>query len=400
MMNDASPADMSGKETLIPISELGMRSWFRDLFNDSVDTLKLGGFDPYLNEYVFTSTNRLKPSQVVCSDCGITKLFSSPITEYCVTLGQTTGEVTIDYAPISEIEEFTVTVSYNSITYTSGPTSTAGQIVFEKNLVNEARCFVSIDQGNVQFTASCVDSNQVSVVQVVVSDKSNAGQFLHVQYNYESDSYISPLQTTYVQLQPFTGIENIVSLYEVREPASEGSAGVPNNLADVNIIMNKFSSDNFIFSTSDKVRYLKSDTLLSDSSEDIQLLLNESIPLSPEFVAANKKAGTFEYLSGQNYLYLVWDLRGYTSHTLCFSDESANDACCACTVCGDEQTCPTFTIQAPDEDSTSFYYTPCGGSMVSYNLSAGEEVTLCSETYPAFGQGDTGLVTFVQCNCD
>jgi len=400
MMNDASPADMSGKETLVPISELGMRSWFRDLFNDSVDTFKLGGFDPYLNEYVFTSTNRLKPSQDVCSDCGITKLFSSPITEYCVTLGQTTGEVTIDYAPIGEVEEFTVTVVYDETTYTSGPTSTAGQIVFEKDLVNDTKCFVSIDQGNVQFTASCVDSNQVSIVQVVVSNNSNAGQFLHVQYNYESGSYISPLQTTYVQLQPFTGVENIVSLYEVREPASEGSAGVPNNGADVNIIMNKFSSDNFIFSTSDKVRYFQNDSLFSDSPEDIQALLNDSTPLSPAFVGTNKKVGTFEYTSGQSYLYLVWDLRGYTSHTLCYSDVSASDACCECTVCGDEETCPKFTIQAPDEEATSFYYTPCGGSMVSYNLSAGEEVTLCSETYPAFGEGDTGTVTFVQCNCD
>ena len=400
MMSDSSPVDMGGKEALVPISELGMRSWFRDLFNESVDTLKLGGFDPYLNEYVFTSTDRLKPSQVACSDCGITKLFSSPITDYCVTLGQTTGEVTINYAPIGEVEEFTITVVYDGTTYTSGPTSTAGQIAFEKDLVNDTKCFVSIDQGNVQFTASCVDSNQVSIVQVVVSNNSNAGQFLHVQYNYESDSYISPLQTTYVQLQPFTGIENIVSLYEVREPAPEGSAGVPNNGADVNIIMNKFSSDNFIFSTSDKVRYLQSDSLFSDSPEDIQNLLNESTPLSPAFVGANKKSAAFEYASGQSYLYLVWDLRGYTSHTLCYSDVSASDACCECTVCGDEETCPKFTIQAPDEESTSFYYTPCGGSMVSFNLSAGEEVTLCSETYPAFGEGDTGTVTFVQCNCD
>jgi hypothetical protein len=390
----------SGKGNLIPISELGMRSWFRDLFNESVDTLKLGGFDPYLNEYVFTSTDRLKPSQTVCSDCGITKVFSLPINDYCVTLGQTTGSVSISYEPIGEVEEFTVNVVYDGTTYTSGPTSTAGQIVFEKDLVNDTKCFVSIDQGNIQFTASCVDSNQVSIVQVVVSNNSNAGQFLHVQYNYESGSYISPLQTTYVQLQPFTGIENIVSLYEVREPAPEGSAGVPNNLADVNIIMNKFGSDNFIFSTSDKVRYLQSNSLFSDSPEDIQSLLNESAPLSPAFVGTNKKVGTFEYASGQSYLYLVWDLRGYTSHTLCYSDVSASDACCECTVCGDEETCPKFTIQAPDEEATSFYYTPCGGSMVSYNLSAGEEVTLCSETYPAFGEGDTGTVTFVQCNCD
>jgi hypothetical protein len=235
---------------------------------------------------------------------------------------------------------------------------------------------------------------------VVVSDKANVNQFLHVQYNYESGTFISPFQTTYVELQPFTGNENIVSLYEVREPATEGSAGVPNDGADVNIIINKMGSDNFPLSVSDKLRYLQSDVLLSDSPEDIQTLLDTSTSVTPTLVGTNKKIGTFEYASGNTYLYLVWDLRGFTSHTLCYSDESASDACCECTVCGDDETCPKFTIQAPDEEATSFYYTPCGATMVSYNLSAGEEVTLCSETYPAFAQGDTGTVTFVQCNCD
>ena len=400
MMDDASPADMSGKETLMPVSELGMRSWFRDLFNETPNTFKLGGFDPYLNEYVFTATERQKPSQNVCFSCGITKMFSSPITNYCVNLGQTVGEVTIAYEPIGEVDEFVVNVVYNGITYTSGPTTTAGEVVFEKYLITDSKCYVSIDQGSVQFTASCVDSNEVSIVQVVVSDKANVNQFLHVQYNYEIGSFISPFQTTYVELQPFTGNENIVSLYEVREPAAEGSAGVPNNGADVNIIINKMGSDNFPLSISDKLRYLQSDALLSDSPEDIQILLDTSTSVTPTLVGTNKKIGTFEYASGFNYLYLVWDLRGYTSHTLCYSDVSASDACCECTVCGDDQTCPKFTIQAPDEEATSFYYTPCGATMVSYNLSAGEEVTLCSETYPAFAEGDTGTVTFVQCNCD
>lgn len=400
MMDDASPADMSGKETLMPVSELGMRSWFRDLFNEYPNTFKLGGFDPYLNEYVFTSTERIKPIQIVCSDCGISKLFSSPITDYCVNLGQTVGEVTIAYEPIREVDEFVVNVSYNGNTYTSGSTTVSGQITFNKNLISPTKCYVTITQGNVQFTASCVDSNQVSIVQVVVSDKANVNQFLHVQYNYESGSFISPFQTTYVELQPFTGNENIVSLYEVREPAAEGSSGVPNDGADVNIIINKIGSDNFPLSISDKLRYFQNDSLLSNSPEDIQTLLDQSIPVTTTLIGTNKKIGTFEYGSGFNYLYLVWDLRGYMSHTLCYSDVNANDACCECTVCGDDQTCPKFTIQAPDEEATSFYYTPCGATMVSYNLSAGEEVTLCSETYPAFAEGDTGTVTFVQCNCD
>jgi len=42
-------------ERLDVISNKGMRSWFRDMFKDNVGYVKLGGFDPYSNEYVLTS---------------------------------------------------------------------------------------------------------------------------------------------------------------------------------------------------------------------------------------------------------------------------------------------------------------------------------------------------------
>jgi hypothetical protein len=47
----------SSSEQLNVISMLGLRSWFRDLFKDTRNGLKLGGFDPYSNEYVLSSVN-------------------------------------------------------------------------------------------------------------------------------------------------------------------------------------------------------------------------------------------------------------------------------------------------------------------------------------------------------
>ena len=43
------------------ISGEGMRSWFRDLFAEASATQKLGGYDPYMHEYVFTSNTIVKP---------------------------------------------------------------------------------------------------------------------------------------------------------------------------------------------------------------------------------------------------------------------------------------------------------------------------------------------------
>ena len=39
-------------EALTVISNEGMRSWFRDLFADASATQKLGGYDPYMQEYL------------------------------------------------------------------------------------------------------------------------------------------------------------------------------------------------------------------------------------------------------------------------------------------------------------------------------------------------------------
>ena len=60
-------------ERLIVISEAGMRSWFRDLFTESFTTQKLGGYDPYMDEYVLTSNTILKPEIPLCLACGVTQ---------------------------------------------------------------------------------------------------------------------------------------------------------------------------------------------------------------------------------------------------------------------------------------------------------------------------------------
>jgi hypothetical protein len=58
-------------ESLVVVSEAGMRSWFRDMFISNFNTQKLGGFDPYMNEYVLGNNTTLLPKPVVCIPCGI-----------------------------------------------------------------------------------------------------------------------------------------------------------------------------------------------------------------------------------------------------------------------------------------------------------------------------------------
>ena len=85
-------------EQLTVISEAGMRSWFRDRFIAAPNTQKLGGYDPYMDEYVFSTNDDLLPIEDPCIDCGITKVFvySQVSRIFCFNLGQLVGDVNID----------------------------------------------------------------------------------------------------------------------------------------------------------------------------------------------------------------------------------------------------------------------------------------------------------------
>ena len=97
---------MAGRdEQLQVISEAGMRSWFRDLFIDTFNTQKLGGFDPYMNEYVLHSNVQLPEVIEECINCPSTKnIIINPATTftYCVNVGDLLGIVDIDFIiPVS-----------------------------------------------------------------------------------------------------------------------------------------------------------------------------------------------------------------------------------------------------------------------------------------------------------
>lgn len=151
-------------EQLIIISQTGMRSWFRDLFTVSFTTQKLGGFDPYMNEYVLTSNTILKPEVPLCLACGVSKnitVLANTDFIYCVDVTQQLGTVTVTYTIPQEGEEdvvsetnvlmttesgdqiitegsvsqtkYTIQVIYDGVTYTSGLVFQSGTFTFPNN---------------------------------------------------------------------------------------------------------------------------------------------------------------------------------------------------------------------------------------------------------------------------
>lgn len=334
--------DAYSNEQLKVVSELGMRTWFRDEFNASYATQKLGGFDPYMNEYVLSSNSLELPVTPECLDCGISQTFTlstigseQKSTSYCVNLGPTVGNANVTYNvdTISAGGQFKIDVEYDGTVVTSGFVTTSGVVTIDKNNVSVETSNVTITYtGDIVLTvtAECCLSSQLSIVQVVLTSDYDSGQTVHTEYRYVDGTYVSPLQS---ELTIFaSGTTNpIISRYSV-VTGPVGSGAFPPAGSTLRIISNKFATDTFVFNaTSDKFKYYTSNNLYGNNTTDIITLLGLSTTATPNQGGGNNNYAEFTVPTLQEYLYLIWDFRESIPTTLCYSSTTL-DACCGCSV--------------------------------------------------------------------
>ena len=324
-------------EQLNVISEVGLRSWFRNLFIDYPNTQKLGGFDPYMNEYVLSSNETELPSVEKCIECGIFQTLDVPLTKpytFCVEYGTVVGTTSITYN-ITGIADISVT--YNGVTTSTGNVTGAGSLSFSKSLPGVTTGSITITpnaaDATVEIQALCPAVVALTVIQVCVSANAEAFQSIHNQYLYTDGAYVSPTHSTGVILA--TGTANpLVSQY-ASLTGGQGDAASPTNGSTVSLIYNKLGGDSYVFDTlSDKFRYLRTNTLYANTPGDIQTLLNAStqaLPLITSF-ATSQYSADFTMPAGTDaYLYLIWDYRNSVEHGLCYDAASSLDVCCVCT---------------------------------------------------------------------
>ena len=127
-------------EQLEVVSSYGMRTWFRDLFLTSFETQKLGGFDPYMNEYVLSANQQKLPIPKDCIACGvqqeITITTENPF-DNCFEFGQEVGQVVISWEVNGPIRgSFDVLATYDGVTVTNSNNSSSGQLIFDKDKIS------------------------------------------------------------------------------------------------------------------------------------------------------------------------------------------------------------------------------------------------------------------------
>ena len=123
-------------EQLTVVSENGMGSWFRDEFNASMNSQKIGGYDPYLDEYVLS----IKPNNPIESPetivpCGTfidTEVVFDKTEEFTLSLGEVTGSFDLIWTVGLVAGSVEFQVIYDGVTTTSGPVTAPGSITVSK----------------------------------------------------------------------------------------------------------------------------------------------------------------------------------------------------------------------------------------------------------------------------
>jgi hypothetical protein len=321
------------------VSRYGMNSWFRDRFNATLTSQKLGAYDPYMNEYVLTINNESVPRPKSKLPCGttISQLGNSGTLTYDVDLGLNIGDINIPYTITSG--SITINVTWNGVVYSSGvltPASTS-TFSFAKTTntpkIAEVEIVASV-ASTYEIQVECAPEIPVTIIQVVVNSPNYNTQTIHTNYNWTDGSYISP----------FTGISP--SILVVPQPSEyqsntgvRGIGNYPKDSSDITLRTQQILPDNFNFDPNlHKLKILSSNTLYTNSTVDINALLAAS-SVAGGGVYTNPSAGIFQATEtafsmplGNQYVYLVWEFVFENSQTVCYCSSSAIDACCDCTL--------------------------------------------------------------------
>jgi hypothetical protein len=402
----------SSSEQLNVVSKQGMRTWFRDLFQTSFGYQKLGGYDPYMDEYVLAANTVLLPSEVAQYKCGggdivFTGLLSPQI--FNLILNQDYGTVTISVDATNEVD-VSVTYDGSTVNQTDVGTFTVQFDRFNPS-VNQAEITITptdpAGDSTTTITLNCPEVEDfITIVPIMITSDVDAGDTITNAHNY-TDSltvtppYTSPLQT-YINSQFISQSQqtyvsaNIVSQFGPIYQGNQGDGVVPVDSSTVRMYSIRGFADTFDFDTTKHgFKYLRTATQYNNNAADIATLLTMSIPItnggsSPIFF------GDFLMPLGSNndYLYLIYDYRENTELKLCYSNTSdIDEACCECF---SSPSCVPFlgttasasSVAACALSATETYYT----SVVINSGVANTQPVLESTVYTSLGCSSGNIV--------
>jgi hypothetical protein len=311
------------------ISEVGMRSWFRDLFVDSFETQKLGGFDPYMNEFVLSSNDILIPQPIDIRECGYSLILSQLLTPYNLEIDLTTiiGNVVFDYEITGSVN---IKIEWDGNVVVNQSVTGNGSVNFTKTTNNPTNAIViltpDLSEGvpSVEMDFNCPQAALITVKEIVINFAGEASETTTCRYRWSLGTDLSPYSTNSVTLE-----DDGISLFTGQ--TGQSSFGTLPALGSLVTMKNRQGAgQTFQFDpTSDKFKYLVTNTNYNEADISTLIpLLNTATPIVGSFP---EYSASFTYNSQSDYIYLVWDLREPTLLQMCYDVASPSEACCNCT---------------------------------------------------------------------
>ena len=366
----------SQNDQLEVISDSGMRSWFRDNFQAALETQKIGGYDPYMDEYVLSTNNILVPVPDVIYGCGseFQAVNSSSNTVYNIDFGSIIGDMVVNFSVTGSA---ICAISWNGTAASSGVvTNSSTTVTLAKTSGSPTTAQISVQpNGSASWavTPQCVPPLEITVVKCVINSNIKSGSLIHVEYGWSDTTTISPIDTDQITMGSDS---TIFSYYETQTGVR--SVGVyPYDGASLNMRINKLATDDYDFTfPNDNFKFLSSNTLYQNNASDVATLLSlaATIPNADvtnptgtnvrEATVSPSTTPPFSLPTANQYLYLIYDFRVTSAQNICFGS-TASEACCDCTIpCNSYssstvQTSSAVACQQPL--SQTFYYNGTGG---------------------------------------
>jgi hypothetical protein len=316
-------------EQLSVISDTGMRSFFRNTFTDSFETQKLGGFDPYMGEFVLSTNSLPLPTTIVPINCNSTlsRQDIDDASTYTLNLGTEQGTVAFDFIVTGTVN---LNVIWNSITVINQSITGNSAVNFIKNSSTPTTAVVTITPaGSASFdiTPKCPSTPSLIIRQMTLGSPADSGKFIHNEFFWKQGTFTSPVSSELIQLN--TDTANIGGVYI--ETAGNSSTGLfPPDNATVTMQSNKKDNDDFVFDPAEHKfrRFVTPFDYTPAEWINIEGNSADVIPITNPSTGLYQASFTYENPNNFQYLYLTWDLR--KSHSINLrTGATTSIACCS-----------------------------------------------------------------------
>ena len=327
----------ANNDALEVISDTGMRSYFRDQFNVQLNTQKLGGYDPYMDEYVLSTNGTSVPLPPVIIPCGTQKSLVNSTTQhqYTIELGNVIGNVVINYTINSGT--MSVGVSWDGSTVASVTDATSsGTLNFDKTKNSPTTAIITITPNTTvsyDLVCDCPAQQGLTIIQIGLNSAEDSGKFIHNEFKWNDTLVTSPVSSN---MMTFGSDSQVASQYVVQQGIR--STGVfPYSGSDVTLRSNKINFDDYNWVVNkDNFAWLSSNTLYNNTASEITALLTASATIpnadvnSPSSGLYQATVSNITLPTANQYLYLIYDYRTTNSASFCYDASTQSSACCGC----------------------------------------------------------------------